>query len=284
MWKCFNGSLPAVFSFLLLAPGKSTHSADFLVVENAGRLVFYNKYQQQPGERERLMMRPHSAMRIIKNDDILADGFTHYMQVELQGEQLYLLKDNDGNLAGSGGLGRVQLYTGVTVSYDTIRVITPINSSLGRLHPGGKLLRIFRNNKTMYVHTISSNPSYGWIDLSEKKQGRDWDVVKSSPPRTGTEPLPETVTRNIRMKLDETNKVLARLFEHFNSQSGQTRQAPQWKLAPSGKAMVCTLEGTITGEAFRESTLRLANEIETLVLGAGVQVSSAPGRIEITPQ
>lgn len=284
MWKLFNGSLPAVFSFLLLVPGESTHRADFLVVENAGRLVFYNKYQQQPGERERSMMRPYSAMRIIKKDDVLGDGFTHYMQVEVQEEQVYLLKDNDGNLAGSGALGKIQLYTGVTVSYDTIRVITPISSSLGRLHPGGKLFRIFHNNKGMYIHTISSNPSYGWIDLSERKQGRDWDVVKSSPSRTGTGPVPETITRNIRMKLDETNRVLARLFEHFNSQSGQTRQAPRWKLAHSGNAIVCTLEGAAAGEAFRESTLRLANEIETLVLGAGLQVSSVPGRIEIMSQ
>lgn len=284
MWQSRYGSLPLALLFVLLALRESTRGADFLIVENVKHLVFYNKYQQLPSEQDRSILKPQAAMKILKRDDVLGDGFTRYMQVEMEGEVFYLLKESSGNLARSGPLGSVQIYTGTTPLQDTIRIITPINSGLGNLRKGERLFRIFRNQQGTYVRRLNGTPFYGWVDLASGTEGRAWEVVRNTGANPELTSVPRTTMENIRTKLNAANSVLNRLFLHFNKEAGQTRQSPQWKLTTSGAAILCTLDGVTNGESFAESTLYLTNEIETLLLGTQLQVSHSPGRIEITPQ
>jgi len=280
-----RGSL--VLLFLSLAPRLPAQSkSDFLVVEQAELLLAYNKYQQRATDQERKSLAGAVPMRILKADDLLGDGFIHCMQVEVQGEMFFLQKDSDGKLSRSGSPGFEKIFRNATILLDTVEVITnrsvhlsPPSSPSRLLFAGETLVRIFRHEDAVYCKTAGIPPAYGWVDFNTAREGRDWRVrtqvsLKSLP-------VSDAIIQQVRSRIDRVNDLLAQLFTHFNDETHQQKRAPRWVVETSGNAISCTLEGASQAEDFRQSSAYLAMDIENLVLGTNLDVTNAPGSINI---
>jgi hypothetical protein len=280
-----------LFALTFLIPtSPSVAGTDFLVVEKVERLQIYNRYQQEATSRERQRVVPFVPMKILKSDDVLGDGFTRCVQVEIDGEIFFLLKDKQGEIIRPGPAGFVETFRNVSVLLDTIRIrsntsiaFMPVNSANQHsLSIGEIVVRIFRHGDRTYCRMPGMYPAFGWIDFSGKKEGREWEVLRRMAPVS--ESIPNEILNRVRTKVDEVNSLLARLFEYFNTQSHQQKPAPQWTVETSGKVISCMLQGTAITDGFQESTRYLINDIENIVLGTELQVVHSPGRIEIRPR
>jgi hypothetical protein len=270
---------------VLLGPVSQLHAADFLVVEKVEQLSVYNKYQQEASSRERQLLVSCVPMRIIRPNDMLGDGFTPCMQVEIDGETFYLLKENNGSLSRGGSLGYEKVFSNATVLLDTVHAVTgrsllfsPINSRARRISPGEFVVRVFRHQNMTFCRTLSAPPVFGWIEFSETIDGRDWVVMSH---RTSSRAPISRVSEKIKNRVDEVNRVLARLFRFFNVQTNQQKPTPVWIMESSSSVITCKLEGTVNAGQFEQSTFYLASEIENIALGSEFQVTRSPATIEI---
>ena len=276
-----------LLTFILLPPVlRARDNGDFLVIEHAGRLVVYNKYQQQATEAERKFFTPFAPIRILKSDGLLADGFTRCMRVELWGETFFLLKDKGGKLTRSGPLGFEQTFRNTAILLDTVQILagqsvrlTPINSAPVYLAQGEKVVRIFRYLNAAYCARPGPSPEYGWAGIAGKGVGRIWKTTAASGSLRTSIPVP--LVEQVEMRVGEVNRLLARLFEHFNNESHQQKEIPHWTIESTGTAITCTLRGAGRSDRFERSTLYLVKDIENIVLGANLEVSSTPDIIHI---
>lgn len=104
-------------------------------------------------------------------------------------------------------------------------------------------------------------------------------VLKSS--ASASDSIPGEIVQKVRARVEEVNRILARLFDHFNNQFHQQKPLPQWSLERSDKTLTWLLQGTTEPESYHESTRYLISDIENIVLGAELQVFSSPGKIEV---
>lgn len=281
----FRGSL--VLLILSIAPRlPAQNKPDFLVVEKAERLLAYNKFQQDATEQERKSLAGAVPMKVLKTDDLLGDGFIHCMKVEVEGETFYLRKDNDGKLSSTGPLGFEKIFRNTTILLDSVEILTnhivrlvPVNSPSRMLHAGVTLFRIFRHGDYTYCKMPGSSPAYGWVDFRSTVEGRDWRV--RVPVSSKSLPVSDAVIQQIHSRIDCVNDLLARLFDHFNSETHQQKQTPRWVVETSGKAISCTLQGASEVEEFQQSSAYLAMDIENVLLGTNLEVTKAPGSIKI---
>lgn len=274
----------SVVAFLSTTP-QLRAAVDFLIVENTDRLRVYNKYQQEASTKDRQSVVPFAPIRILKANEMLGDGYTSCMQVDIDGQIFYLLTSEDGSLSSSGPLGFEKLFHNATVLVDTIRILTdhsirwsPTGFPARYLSTNESVLRVFRHRNATYGRLLTSPHHFGWIDIPERKEGKDWNVLRTIAPTTSSVTPP--VAQRIRARVHEVNRVFAHLFAYFNEQTGQNKQPPQWSIETSRKALICALRGA-GEETFAQSTFYLVNDIENIVLGSGFQVAHRPGRIEI---
>jgi len=283
--RAFQRSLRLSFSFL--AAGIQAYGGtDYLIVEKVEHLLVYNKYQQETAAN---VLLPFAPLKIINSNDLLGDGFTRCMKIDFNGEVFYLLKDKDGRLIRSGPLGFEKFFSNCSSLFDTVQILSgnsnrlsPINSASSRLPVSEKVVRLFRHRNETYCRTLSSPPMYGWIDFTAGKEGKDWKVMKSVP--SDHDSIPLVVAQKIQDQLDETNQVLARLFDHFNRETHQQRQAPRWSMETSDKAVLCTLQGDFPAEVFHQSTQYLVKDINNILLGTNLDVAYTTGRVDIRPR
>lgn len=278
-----TATLINAFTFLIVTQ-QSRAGADFYIVEHTDRLLVYNKYQQEATAKDRQILVPFVPMKILKANDMLGDGFTHCMQIEIGGQIFYLLKDNAAGLSRSGPLGFDKIFSNATILLDTVRILTrhsiqfsSINSSARQLSVDERVLRVFRHQNLTYCRVLSNPPQYGWIDFSGRKDGKNWIVLRNIAPADSS--ISSVVVQKVRTQVGEVNRVLAHLFEFFNKQTHQQKQPPQWNIESSQKAILCTLQGS--SESFEQSTFYLVNDLENIVLGSAFEVAHTPGRIEI---
>jgi hypothetical protein len=273
-----------VFSFLATIQ-QSKAGSDYLVVENVDRLRVYNKYQQEASAKDLQSFVPFVPMKILKANDMLGDGFTPCMQVELDGQIFYLLKDKDAGLSQSGSLGFNKTFSNTTILLDTVRILTdrsikfsPINSSSQQLSIEERALRIFRHQNATYCRLLNTPARYGWIDFGGRREGKDWKVIRNIVAAKSL--ISSIVIQKIRARINEVNSVLTNLFTFFNTQTHQQKRTPRWNIEASRKIILCTLEGARKDE-FEQSTFYLVNDLENIVLGSEFEVTRASGRIEI---
>ena len=261
---------------------------DYLVVERVDRLTIYNKYQQETAAQDRSFLVPFVPMRIVRENDLLSDGYTRCMQVEIGGSVFFLLKDQESRLAHSGDPGYQQTFSNVTPVQDTLQILkdrtfsfSPIRSARHQpLRSGERVVRVFLRRNEAYCQLLDGSQTFGWIDFGEVREGRDWKVFSSLAPASTV--IPDNVMMKIRTRVNEVNTVLQKLFLHFNTETHQQKPAPRWNVALTGDSLLCVLEGAPAAADFQQSTLYLAKDIENFTLGAGLLVAHSPGRLEVT--
>ena len=289
--KAATQRLLVFFAFLLLfSASASTLTAkegeSFIVVEKVERLSVYNKYQQEASETERQTISPFAPMRILRANDLFGDGFTRCMQVEVETNIFYLLQDGTGNLKSSGSLGFTRTFRNAVPLFDTIEVLkdnslqffpnAAANPEQVRSHQ--KFVRFFRQQNMSYCLNLNST-GYGWMDFTGREEGKGWKFYKGTSPSGPS--IPPGLLQKIQARTNEVNEVLTQLFEYFNNQTHQQKKPPRWNVESSTEAITCTLVGSLPPEDFEQSTLYLFRDIENMTLGANLQVSHFPGKIEI---
>lgn len=292
MRKCPAAGIPRfeclalVCLLLCLGIDRAKAGTDFLIIENVDRLQIYNKYQQVATAQDRELFARFAPMRILKASDVLGDGFTRCMQVEVGGQIFFLLKDADNHLGRSGSLGYERMFSNTIILLDTVQILTghsvrvsPENSQAEYLSPGALALRIFQHGKLTYCQTLTGARLYGWADFKGNENHRTWQVVdRITQKRVSLSP---PTIHKIEMQIAEVNRVLTKLYGFFNRQTHQNKPPPQWSVDASNDRILCTLQGEPNGEAFKQSTFYLVNEIENVVLGSDLHVTHTPGSIEI---
>ena len=260
--------------------------ADFLIVAHVDRLQIYNKYQQVATPQDLHLLAPFAPMRIIKANDLLGDGFTRCMQVEVSGQTFFLLKDADNRISRTGPLGFERSFSNTTLLLDTVEAlaakslrISPEESPASYLSRGDLALRIFRHGKLTYCQTLTGDPVHGWIDFNENGAGKTWGVFNRL--ASGNASLSPNTIHKIETRIAGVNRALTHLYDFFNRQTHQNKTPPQWHVEESNSYILCALDGAPNGEAFEQSTFYLVNEIENNLLGSEFHVTHSPGRIEI---
>ena len=272
---------------ITVLPARSQQRVDFLVVEKPQRLLVYNKYQQEPTGQERASIIPYVPMRIITKSDLLSDGFTPCMKVEIDGTTFYLGQEKDGELIGSKVIGFNKTYENATFLHDSIQVLTPrtiqfsdlLRSTTSPLEKGERLVRIFVQNGQTFALKTGRAPAYGWLSLEKSRENHDWKVLTESD-RT-PDVIPDHIVQNVQATIDETNEVLSHLFGYFNNQTHQHLPSPHWQLNATPELITCILRDATSGQDFAASTRLLSKDLENSILGSGLRVVSEPGKIEI---
>ena len=232
----------------LLRPSARVISASsWLVAERPDHFLIFNKYQQQITPRERAMLAAFVPMRIIRNNDVLSDGFTSCMVVEIGGELFYIAKGKDGELSGSEHAGAIRRVNAGADLGDTIVVLTggafQVSSTPGVSRPplprGEKLVRYFQEGDRTYVGTLDQRRVFGYVRLPSSGRGLSWDHARSHA-ALGPAEIPQRLLAAVRENLDGVNKVYQALYAYFNTQTGEQRPVPRWNMTSAHGTIVCT--------------------------------------------
>ena len=279
----------AVLIFFLPIAFESTTSATragYLIIEHPQQLVIYNQYQQRVSPSEKSAFLSNVPFRILNSNDVLGDGFTRCMKVELGGKNFFLEKDENGTLLGAEGAGARQQYNAAEVLEDTIEILRSDRLVLSDMHllrtadveVGARILRVFRLDGNVYGKLLGSNERYGWINLGDAAS-RDWRVAREF--GLSVSDQLQKILPQIEIRLKEVNEKLNRLYEHFNKKSAQRRQPPQWELRRAGNSISCILLPEGSADQISESSILLGKNFEGLLLGTDLRVAVSPGRLEI---
>jgi hypothetical protein len=212
----------------------------------------------------------------------LGDGITPCMSVEIAGVPFYLILDDSGDLAGRAQAGYVRLVRAAEPSADTVEVLaalqfgSPDRTRDRQVNPGDRLILLFRTGGETYARLIGGG--FGWLPAN----GSSWRTVRNAP---GVVPAGRhRELEIIRTSLNSANAVFVSLSRAFGPGMSEKGGAPRWEVEVGNDAIVCLLTGVgRAGEeaGYAESTEMLAREIQTLLLGRGMGVSSRPGVITI---
>ena len=262
-------------------------AGDFLVVEKMDKLLIYNKYQQAPDSLERAALVSFIPMRIVAANDVLSDGFTACMKVEMNGELFYIPKDESGSLISSARTGFSRDFNNVAILRDTVQVLRdraisfslPDHSRQRFLSKTDRCARVFRQGNSTYGALLGKRPTYGWVTLAQGEEGREW--VINATPRVVETKIPDRIVMSVRTKVESVNGVLNQLFRYFNDRTRQHRPAPQWRIKTSDLAIICILDPPSSSSHLLESTRLMIKDLENTLLGTPLKVHSTYGRMEI---
>ncbi len=262
----------------------------FLIVERPDQLLVLNGYQQHLTSRDRLVFQPFVPMRILKDRDVLGDGFTPCMRVEIDGALYFLVRDANGRLDGGQRAGAVEIVAGSPFQGDTVHALARegllLTSPGGRrtapIAPGERMIRMFTSSGRTYVKCPGRSPAYGWVTFSLAAEGKQWGRSRGAFPPVST--IPARVRDSVQAELARTNEVLSRLFRFFNEQSGENRPTPHWELAVSGGSILCTLADASPERDFPQGTRTLIQSLQNDLLGTEFRVLQSSDGIEIRPK
>ena len=257
-------------------------AADLLLVERPAQLVILDRYQQTVPAQERRRLTPFAPMLVKNLSGHLGDGITPCMSVEIAGVQFYLILDEGGDLAGKTQAGYVRLVRGAEISADTVELLatlrfaSPDRTRDRQVKPGDRLALQFRAGGETYARLMGGG--FGWLPAG----GSAWRTVRNAP---GVVPAGRhRELEIIRSSINSANAVFLSLYASLGPGASGKSGAPRWEFEAGNDAVVCLLTGLgrAGGEAgFAESTEMLARELQTLLLGRGMGVSSRPGVITI---
>lgn len=265
-------------------------SVTFLVIERPGNLVIYNEYQQTLSAKDRGALIPYVPMQVVSSRTLLGDGITGCMKVEIGGSAYFLLLEDEGRLAGESRAGTLRSYSGAQPVTDTVVVMrggslefeSAGTTAAAFLPAGERLKQCFRHAARTYVLRLTSQPVYGWVTLKEGDENRLWKIDRGIPIAGSI--ISGGVRDSVAARVAGVNNIIARLFDYFNRSATRPQPVPHWTVESTESAITCVFETAGSPEAYRESTHFFARELESLVLGSGLEVLASSGKIVIRPK
>ncbi len=257
-------------------------AADVLTVEHPGKLVVFNKYQQRLGPGEERLLPPYVPMILVRENDVLGDGFTPCATVEIARERFYLLRDADGGFSRKGDPGEIAIFRNVTLFGDTIVVLRGRALKLQQagtnggipLQAGARVLRVFERGPGMYVRSPSGR--FGWI-TSPRSAGEWREAVSPSPAAQS----PAELEQRVQPVVDAANRSLRRIYAAVAGGSGTARTPPSFRLAGSRGEVLCVLDPASRAGSFIGSMRALLPEFERVLGGTGLHAEMSGDAIRI---
>lgn len=283
-----------VFLVLVLGivPGRtaSAEEAEFFVAEHPAKFVIYNRYQQVLSVEDRGALVPFEPIRVVDAFDVLGDGITPCMKVEIRGDVYYLLLEAEGRLAGELHAGVITFYHRVRPLADTILVMRsgslrfePAGSTAATFLPAGEhLIQIFRYASRTFVYRRAPPRVYGWVSLKSSDENRLWMIAKEV--TVARSAITGRIKDSVASRVARVNSILEGLFNYFNRTTPHPRPIPRWTAELSDSAITCTIDAVGSPDVYGESTRSFARDLENVVLGSGLGVFSSPGKIVICPK
>jgi hypothetical protein len=274
---------------LLLATGGTLtageqRTGDVLTAEHPGRLVVFNKYQQRLSSAEELLLLPFVPMVLIRERDLLGDGFTPCASVEIDRERFYLLRDETGGLSSSGDPGKTEVLRDVTLFGDTVVLlggraleVRPAGAKEEiHMKPGSRVVREFEHAASMYVRLAGGR--FGWITPSRSAHLPEWRVEE---PAASEGASPGEIIARLQGAVDAGNASLRRVYAVLSEESGRARTPPSFRLARSGQGVRCLIEPPAVAGSFAGSLRAILPDFERILGGTGLHAELADGAILI---
>jgi hypothetical protein len=272
-----------------LRTGMAQEKGELLIVERPSRLTVLNRYQQNVTSAEKATLQAFVPMVVVKAREMLGDGFTPCMRVQIGGVEFFLVRDRFGRLAGEAQAGTVARFEGVLQSGDTVIILRAgtvrFASADGRsavmLGAGERLIRIFSRGHNTYVRRSTGTGPYGWAELAPSAEGRSWGTVRlaSAVPST----VPPRITDVVRSAVSRTNTKLSSLFAFIAPRATRRMVAPRWEVRPEGNLLRCTLLGGSAQRDLPETTRYLMNDIGDRIAGSGFRAYTSTDGFEVRP-
>ena len=275
---------------LLIFPATSyrafSQTVDVLIVQKPDQLVVYDSFQQSLASPQQNVLQSFVPMRILKYRDLLGDGITPCVKVDVEGEVFYLLRHENGHLAGRNDLGVVKLFRRVRPMNDTVEVLAshsiqmenPVQGSRRFLSVGDYCLRCFFDAGAYYVRTLGSHPEYGWLRLSPVEKGKSWQIARPEQARVD---LPPMIRDRIAGRIKDANLAYTEVYSLLTAETGKLFPAPQWEIESTRSSLICTLRPAAAASLYPQAILALSATLRTYVLGTGFDVTMQGNTIEI---
>lgn len=260
---------------------------DFLIISEPSKLSIFNNFEQILTETELNRIPSYSPFLVIKRKETLGDQITETIRCKYQGETIFLLIDEKGNLKSSSSQLYQKTFKNCQIINDTVTLKQTANiyqkypsaGPVTKCSADQSIVRIFRYSSSYYVF-IPNIKTYGWINSGPS-------IFRSSAKNTV-----ESKTFNINdiygiveTRLQAANETYSQYFEFFNDITHQGKSIPQWILHNDGKRLKCTLSSSaqISGQ-LQKSTRYVLQDIEHMLLGKPFDIQYNSGEIIISPR
>lgn len=255
--------------------------ADILLVERPELLVVLNAFQRTASAEEVARLHPYAPMVVRRTHEMLPDGFTACMVVDVDGETFYLVQETSGQLVNAHAAGSLRIIRGVELAGDSVRAAgeATIRTEDGRHIPvvrGSMIREEFSAGGNTYVRIDAAGVRYGWIATSVLAAFPVPSARGASPAFT-----PAGVRAAIRQKLATTNAALTSLYTFFSRQTGEALPVPQWRCIEGKSQLQCLLDDPAQRGRMERSARLLATDLENLLMGSGCRVDASPGIIVV---
>jgi hypothetical protein len=278
-------ALLAVFFFTPII----SQTFDVILVQNPGYLRAYDEFQQSLASSQLAMIQSFVPMKVLNARDVLSDGITHCMKVDIDGDIFFLLNDNSGKLAGWNKLGAVRIYKRKFILLDTIKVLVSHkiifesfpDGSQSYLTTGERCVRYFEDGGSVYIKCIGKYPVFGWIRISGTEEGSLWKKVHTEEVRSEFSPA---LHERVYERVQQVNRTLAQVYSVLNRESGKRLTAPQWYADSESESTSFILIPDSAVRLYPKSVELLKTSLQTYLLGTSYNVLVTGNKIEINPR
>ncbi|TFH01247.1 MAG: hypothetical protein E4H13_05440 [Calditrichales bacterium] len=261
-------SLSRILLFLaILTHAVYGDEGDFLIIENPAALVLYNQYEQRLSESDRAGFPSYSAWRILNENLLLSDQFTHTMKVAYDRQVYFFQVNTQGNLVNIDESGQIERIRGANLLADTIRITESNRLSLQSgfdrlpLAQGTLLQRIFTYKGRIFAGILDSRVS-GWVGENATPF---WQVYHPDKNELAVE---QQIFSRIDKVVESYNLRFEKLFDHLNGQSVTRHAPPQWMADSAPGRLVYRISPAGYQDRFNQAQSYLIRELEDLLHGS----------------
>ena len=262
---------------------------DVVIIEKSRYLTAYDAFQQSLASSQLAMFQPFIPMKILNTHDVLSDGLTSCIKIDVDGNIYFLLNDDSGKLVGWDKLGMVKVYKRKTFLQDTISILvsrkiifqSSADGSRNSLTAGDHCIRYFENDGSLYLKRIGKDPAFGWIRTSSTGEGSLWKVVHMTAAQSE---ISLALHERIYGRVQQVNQTLAQLYAMLNRESGKRLTAPQWYSDPNAESPSFILIPDSAISIYPKSVDLLKTSLQTYLLGTSYNVLVSGNRIDIKPR
>jgi len=256
-------------------------TAEYWIIENPSALVIYDKYEQRLAETEKNLFPGFSAWRILDDNHLLSDQFTHTIKTEHNQKIYFIQLSSDGDLVNYLNAGQIQKLKTARVQGDTVRVKNDGQLSLRSgykqydLSEGMLVTRLFLYRGKTFARNLASGVA-GWI---QGNGPANWEAYI---PDNSEIALEEQLFSRVDHIFNTHNNRLDKLFIFLNKQYNKSKISPKWIAEKSASYLRYSMTPQDYGNQFSDSQSYLIQELNDLLYGSAYQLHSTAGEIVIS--
>ncbi|MBN8706354.1 MAG: hypothetical protein LCH54_08655 [Bacteroidetes bacterium] len=263
-----SGFLQIQFFVLLFAITPVWGKSQFFLIQKPEKLEIRNQFEQKLTPSDFQLLKPYRPLKLISKSELLSDGVTKAMVVELAGKRFYFLLDGNkspirkresgewiqlDNLESGSGSGYVSRST-------SLGSVSPNHKTDNPL-PSGTVAEIIASQNGKVLVWIQSLNSTGWIPSKSLSSSSS----KSSTENNAVQQAAPDSLQWVTEILSEANQIL----KSACNKSGQ--QIVQFSLIPQKGSYLIRVEGS-TPDRFERSFESLSRKISLYATAKSVSV------------